>query len=905
MHGGIFTLLSIIFYLNSAQAQQIIDTVAGGAIRFGVPAQQVALGSIAGAAVDGEGNLIFCESSSNSIRRIRKDGIIETIAGTGVSGYGGDGGPAVRALLNSPASPGLDAVGNLYFIDAANYRIRRIDTAGVITTVAGTGIPATPGIDLEGAAASLPIFPTRDLAVDASGNVYFSEAGAARIRRLTPSGRVERFAGVEFDLNSDLRPPEGDGGPALQAWLDTPIHLAIDPSGNLYFNEGILGRHIRRISTDGIVSRFAGYGFGNGPNVDLPADTGNDGPALKAAFVGVEGLAATSSGLYVADFDPNFDPYIGAQNGLLRLIDSAGIIRGAAGGGTGGDGPPGQVQFNIPTAIAADVNGVYIAERLAFSAKSGRLRILTPQSGVQTIAAASPAPAPDGTPPREAWFLRPSALAFARNGDLYIAEQGACLVRRLTLGGALTTFAGTGRCGTTAPAGSAKTADLLPPIGIAVDSQNRVYVQDSQNSVYMISPEGSITALSVTASKIAIDSRDRLVFASGPTVFRLPTSASPQPFAMLPSNVSALAVDASDNVFVIVSSGLMRISSFGAASSYGSHFGNALAVDSAGTAWLAGGSSLSKVASPNDPYFFIQNPGFPAGGFCGDSGPVAAACFNEITALAFASNGDLYVADQTNRIRKISGSPTKNRPSISQGGVVNAASLAAGPIALGELVSIFGSNFAPTGLQTFTLTNNSIPTLLGNVRVEFGGTALLGAITAVTPNQINVFVPYILDLYLPGSSSIPIVVRVDDIASAPVTVPIANVAFGLSAVNASGSGQGAILNQDGSLNGSTNPATRGSIVTLYGTGEGVTSPALPDGALVLSTPFPKPKAGPVSVMIGGQPGEVLYAGGAPFLPTGVLQINVRIPASAALGDTPVIVTIGGVSTTRRVTVAVK
>src|SRR5690242_328051 len=108
MHGGIVALLFVVFYLNNAQAQQIIDTVAGGAIRFGVPAQEVALGSIAGITVDSEGNLVFCESSSHIIRRIRKDGSIETIAGTGVSGYGGDGGPAASALLNSPASPGYD-----------------------------------------------------------------------------------------------------------------------------------------------------------------------------------------------------------------------------------------------------------------------------------------------------------------------------------------------------------------------------------------------------------------------------------------------------------------------------------------------------------------------------------------------------------------------------------------------------------------------------------------------------------------------------------------------------------------------------------------------------------------------------------------------------------------------------
>ena len=148
------------------------------------------------------------------------------------------------------------------------------------------------------------------------------------------------------------------------------------------------------------------------------------------------------------------------------------------------------------------------------------------------------------------------------------------------------------------------------------------------------------------------------------------------------------------------------------------------------------------------------------------------------------------------------------------------------------------------------------------------------------------------------------IVDVDGVLSDPVTVPVEPSAFGISTHDASGSRQGAIFNQDGSLNSKANPAARGSIVTLFGTGEGVTTPVLPDGALVISTPYSKPQP-PVIVKFADQTADVQYAGAAPFLPTGVLQINATIPNGVTPGDVPITVSIAGISTTRTVTVAVQ
>lgn len=218
----------LILASNSASGQILIDTVAGGYIRSGVPAQNVALGGLSGVTRDAAGNLVFCDSSTNVIRRIQADGTVQTIAGIGIPGYGGDGGPAANAMLNNPGYPKYDPAGNLYFSDSSNYRIRRIDTSGTITTVAGTGIPGTLGMD--GPAAQAQIDVVFDLVLDTAGYVYFVEYGQPFLRRLTPSGRIEVYAGCQ---NCE----DVDGVPATQASLTGLRALAVDSAGDIYLSD--------------------------------------------------------------------------------------------------------------------------------------------------------------------------------------------------------------------------------------------------------------------------------------------------------------------------------------------------------------------------------------------------------------------------------------------------------------------------------------------------------------------------------------------------------------------------------------------------------------------------------------------------------------------------------------------
>ena len=277
----------------------MVDTFAGGKIRSGVPAQEVSLTQLAGIAFDPSGNLVLCDQTSNVIRRIRTDGTIETLAGNGTTGFTGDGGPALNAALNQPAFPRFDAQSNLYFADTSNYRIRRVDSKGVITTIAGSGVPFQTGMDLEGPALSRSLGTIGDLAVDPSGNVYFALASNTDvIRRVTPGGRMEIFAGIPHPDCPYCT--DGDNGPALAARI-APGFLAADGKGNVYLTESgsVSGTHIRRIGPDGIITRFAGYGPVpiNGTTVDDEAK-----PALNIFISGIGGMAADGAGnLYYID----------------------------------------------------------------------------------------------------------------------------------------------------------------------------------------------------------------------------------------------------------------------------------------------------------------------------------------------------------------------------------------------------------------------------------------------------------------------------------------------------------------------------------------------------------------------------------------------------------------------------
>jgi uncharacterized protein (TIGR03437 family) len=211
----------------------VISTYAGNGVNAysgdGGQAQSASISDASGIALDPAGNLYIADSSNRRIRKVSSTGIISTVAGTGTQGYTGDGGPAMSATLGRPVALTFDVAGNIYYVDSVNQCVRRITAAGTISTVAGNGVQAFAGDGGQATAASLA-FPL-GIALDSSGNMYIADANNNRIRKVNSSGIITTVAG---GANEGFG---GDGGAAVNASLNIPSDVALDSAGNLYIGD--------------------------------------------------------------------------------------------------------------------------------------------------------------------------------------------------------------------------------------------------------------------------------------------------------------------------------------------------------------------------------------------------------------------------------------------------------------------------------------------------------------------------------------------------------------------------------------------------------------------------------------------------------------------------------------------
>ena len=252
-----------------------------------------------------------------------------------------------------------------------------------------------------------------------------------------------------------------------------------------------------------------------------------------------------------------------------------------------------------------------------------------------------------------------------------------------------------------------------------------------------------------------------------------------------------------------------------------------------------------------------------------------------------------------NLLRRLVSTPaTGTAPVITAAGVGNAASYAGGGVAPGEVVVIFGTGIGPSNLAGYRLTPfNFFDTLVSDTTVLFDGVP--APLIYASAGQTAAVVPYTLA----GQTTTQLTVVYQGRPSQAVPLPVVGAAPGLFSANASGKGNGAILNQDGSPNSPANPAAKGSIVMLYGTGDGLVTPTAITGHITGSV-LPKPVL-PVKVSIGGIDTSVQYAGAAPSLLAGVFQINATVPTSVPSGAVPVVVTVGTASSQAGLTVSVQ
>jgi sugar lactone lactonase YvrE len=460
----------------------VITTIAGngtaGYSGDGGPATQAALTGPWGVTADANGNVYIADSGNNRVRRVGPDGVITTIAGTGTRDFSGDGGPATQASLGFVYAVAVDAGGNVYIADGTN-RVRRVGTDGVITTIAGNGTAGYSGDGGPATQASLNI--PYGVAVDVNRNVYIAEGGNNRIRRVGTDGVITTFAG------NGAAGFSGDGGPAIQASLRTPVGVGVDAQGNVYIGD-ISNNRVRRVGTDGIITTIAGNGNSG--------FSGDGGPATQATFRNMDGIAVDPIGnVYVAD----------RANDRIRRVGTDGVITTVAGnngvGFSGDGGPATQARMDIyfGGGVAVDAQGnLYVSDT-----NNHRVRRVSPD-GVITTFAGGGTPAAgigDGGPATQARLNSPQGLAADASGNVYIADRFNNRIRRVSPDGVITTIVGTGQSGFSGDGGPATQARLNAPYGVAVDAKGNVYIADTGNHrVRRVGPDGVIVTVAGTGT---------------------------------------------------------------------------------------------------------------------------------------------------------------------------------------------------------------------------------------------------------------------------------------------------------------------------------------------------------------------------------------------------------------------
>lgn len=334
---------------RSAQANGQVTTIAGtGDSDFDGDGQLATVTGLSSSGVDTgpDGSIYFADEANNRIRRVDPDGIVTTLAGTGVRGFGGDGGPATAALIDGPLDVAVGPDGSVYIADRRNKRIRRVDPDGIITTFAGNGTEGSGGDNGPATEAqfSSVIF---GVAAGSDGSVYISDSFNNKIRRVGPDGIITTFAGIG-GLGGCCR----DGGLATKAFLSQPEKVAIGDDGSVYIADAGNAR-IRVVTPDGIIETVVDLG-----GISQPGDVALDG----------------KGNLYIADERRHLILRLGAD-GLLQTIAGTGTSGGGFNGVFGGDGGvPLNASFSRPRGVVVAPDGTIIISDNA----NNRIRQISP-----------------------------------------------------------------------------------------------------------------------------------------------------------------------------------------------------------------------------------------------------------------------------------------------------------------------------------------------------------------------------------------------------------------------------------------------------------------------------------------------------------------------------------------------
>jgi sugar lactone lactonase YvrE len=599
---NVFAFALLLVAIPSLAQEYVIHTFAGGApLPTPVAAIHAPVPNAAGMALDAAGNLYLVADSCVFV--ISPTGVMNRIAGNARPGFSGDGGPALNAQFDVPLGLALDSSGNIYVADSLNHRIRMISAAdGTITTVAGNG---TAGYTKDGVAASTSEIngPTA-VTLDAKGNLYIADTGNNRVRKVS-GGVITTVAGTGVVGYT------GDNGPATSATLNAPSGLAVDDEGFLYISD-TKNYVVRKIGQHGIITTFAGDGGKGGQ--DLKAGS----PATSVGLAAVQGLAFDAAGnLYISDPSNGLDV---VKNGLIS---------------------PAQA-FSSTGFLAVDPSGNIYGENYNYG-----IYKYAPDGTSTSVAGeglfSTPGYSGDGGPAVNAHFSGPQGVALDAAGDLYIADTGDSLVRKVDTTGTMSTFDPLGGIRGYTYAQIEGETTISSPVALTFDGTGNLFVADFSDLRH-VTPKGVVTVWAPYTS--------------------IPTMQGIGPVAGLAFNVSG-------NLYVTVP-GYIRISTPADAWSISAGIGvPGYGRDNVGAITTPVDYPAGIAIDAYDNYYFadkeshrirkvsggmvttVAGTGLP--GFSGDGGPATSAELNFPMSVALDSAGNLYIADTgNNRIRKVS-----------------------------------------------------------------------------------------------------------------------------------------------------------------------------------------------------------------------------------------------------------
>jgi trimeric autotransporter adhesin len=728
----------------------IITTVAGGNLFNNQQATNVILNGAMGTAVDSSGNLFIADSGNNVIRKVDTNGFATIVAGNGSGSFSGDGGPATNAGLFFPTAVIVDKIGNLLIADTVNYRVRKVDTNGIITTIAGNGLPyiSFSQVGDGGAATNGTLYEPNSLALDAIGNLFIADSGNNRVAKVGTNGIISTVAGFPgFSGYS------GDNFQATGARLNYPSGIALDFSNNLYIADTYNNR-IRKVNGSGIISTVVGNGTaGYSGDGGAPAGAKINNPmgvtvdAERNLFVvdsgnncirkvGTNNIITTSAGNGVVGFSgdggsatnaniagpPNvavdsignlFIPDRG--NNRVRKVGTNGIISTVAGRALNDGDFATNATLNLAYGIAVDsVGSFYVAD-----SGNNRIRKVDANGIIRTVAGnGTYAYSGDGGAATNASLRHPYGIALDAWGNLYIADYNNYRIRRVDTNGIISTIAGTGSFGFSGDAGSATNAKIAWVYGLAVDAAGNCFFPDAAyNRIRKIDTTGSISTVAGNGSYIFSGDGGMATNAAmlGPLSVALDSAGNL--FIADTGNVRVRKVDTNGIISTVAGNGGHAYSGDGGAATNASlNSPVGLTVDSAGEIFVSD-SYIAVVRKVAKNGIITTVAGNGVQGFGGDGGPGNSASFSNPRGLAASKPDEIYVADTgNNRIRKLSYVNYADQPVFTVANVT--------PASLGNNYSVIitsSSGSVTSSVVTLTLTLPPITTAFspGSGQLDF------------------------------------------------------------------------------------------------------------------------------------------------------------------------------------------